>query len=627
MPSSSEPVAKKPVPPHGRRARAFTSLNALLKRHLRRSADGRKVVSHATIADRSEFFSRMIRQLHDLGYALTDVRHLKPKHIAALMRLWEGQALSASTLQKRFSSLTLLCGWIGKASMLRPGASYLDDPTRYQRTSAADHDHSWTAAGVDPAAKIAAIEDDDPAVARVLRLQHTFGLRIQEASLLNPARDTVNAAQLRVVAGTKGGRPRVVPIETEAQRAVLAEAQDYAQHTRRSMIPPDYDLKQWLAHCYHVLARHGVTRKDGLVSHGLRHQYANDQYEAATGEPAPVRGGGPVDPATHRQAQLDVASRLGHARPGITTAYYGRPDPARASVAPAIGHAPASASTRRAELRVQQQLLAARLHDPIGQRANGAGAVSTHTLRQRWTVLHRLLALWADAGVPLSTPDALSEAHIAVLHRHWSSRPDQNAATVRNQAQLLAQLCGWLARPDLIPLARAAGQPLAADASVPRPPPALSDDAIAERIARIRAEDPVVALHVELVRVMGLTHRQAARLQPAVSYRDGVLDVFWETPKDQVLRFRVTGERQQAVVRDTLTLLPDPAQAVCPADQTLPHWLRHVYRLLREVGKIGVPGEPTLAALKDPAAPTPVVLPRETWLLERAGLTRPEQRS
>jgi len=627
MPSSSEPVAKKPVPPHGRRAQAFTSLNALLKRHLRRSANGRKVVSHATIADRSEFFSRMIRQLHDLGYALTDVQHLKPKHIEALMRLWEQQGLSASTLQKRFSYLTLLCGWIGKASMLRPGASYLDDPTRYQRTSAADHDHSWTAAGVDPAAKIAAIASDDPAVARVLRLQHAFGLRIQEASLLNPARDTVNATQLRVVAGTKGGRPRVVPIETDEQRVVLAEAQEYAAQTRRSMIPATYDLKQWLTHCYHVLVRHGVTRKDGLVSHGLRHQYANDQYEAATGEPAPVRGGGPVDPATHRQAQCDVASRLGHARPGITAAYYGTPDAAGGPVVRAVGPTAVSAKTRRAELRVQQQLLAARLHDPIGQRANGAGAVSTHTLRQRWTVLHRLLALWADAGVPLSTPDALSEAHIAVLHRHWSSRPDQNAATVRNQAQLLAQLCGWLARPDLIPLARAAGQPLAVDASVPCPPPALSDTAIAERLDRIRAEDPAVAVQIELVRVIGLTHRQAARLQPAASYRDGVLDVFWETPKNQVLRFGVTGEHAQAVLSAALALRPNPDQAVCPAEQSLPHWLRYVYRLLREVGKIGVPGEPTLAALKDPAAPIPVVLPRETWLLERAGLAVPGRRS
>jgi hypothetical protein len=135
-----------------------------------------------------------------------------------------------------------------------------------------------------------------------------------------------------------------------------------------------------------------------------------------------------------------------------------------------------------------------------------------------------------------------------------------------------------------------------------------------------------VALHLELVRVIGLTHRQAARLQPAASYQDGELEVFWETPKEQVLRFRIAGERPQAVVRTALTLLPAPEQTVCPAEQSLPHWLRHVYQLLREVGKIGVPGEPTLAALKDPEAPTPVVLPRETWLLERAGLTVPGRR-
>ncbi|HRX63228.1 MAG TPA: hypothetical protein P5260_18720 [Candidatus Competibacter sp.] len=40
-----------------------------------------------------------------------------------------------------------------------------------------------------------------------------------------------------------------------------------------------------------------------------------------------------------------------------------------------------------------------------------------------------------------------------------------------------------------------------------------------------------------------------------------------------------------------------------------------------------MPGEPSLAALQDPEVSTPVVLPRETWLLERAGLARPERRS
>lgn len=62
--------------------------------------------------------------------------------------------------------------------------------------------------GVDPLEKIAEIDLADPAVARVLRLQHAFGLRLQEASLFNPARDQVSETVLRVTALT--GLIRVV---------------------------------------------------------------------------------------------------------------------------------------------------------------------------------------------------------------------------------------------------------------------------------------------------------------------------------------------------------------------------------------------------------------------------------
>ena len=75
----------------------------------------------------------MVRQLHALGYPLLDLDNLKPKHIDVLMKHWEAHQLSASTLQKRFSYLTRLCDWLGKKSMLRPGASYLTDPGAFQR--------------------------------------------------------------------------------------------------------------------------------------------------------------------------------------------------------------------------------------------------------------------------------------------------------------------------------------------------------------------------------------------------------------------------------------------------------------------------------------------------------------
>ena len=602
--------------PLGKHGQAFASLNAVLKGHLRRSADGRKVVSDATIADRAEFYSRMIRQLHELGYPLTDIHNLKPKHVAALMKRWEGEGLSASTLQKRFSYLTLLCSWIGKKSMLRPGPTYLEDPDAFRREYAAAYDHSWTAAGVDPLEKIAEIEQDDPAVARVLRLQHAFGLRLREASLLDPARDVVGEGWLRVVAGAKGGRPRTVPIETDDQHAVLAEAERHARATKRSMIPPEYDLKQWLKHCYHVLARHGITRKDGLVSHGLRHGYANDRYEELTGEPSPVRGGGRVERADDASARREVAARLGHARPALTAAYYGQERPA-----PALP--PEERQRFLQEQRVQRRLLAERLKDRMGARQNGRGPIGEATLAVRGRMLDRMLADLARAGVPLETPDALAETHVDALLALWRGSVRLTANSAHNQVQLLAQLCGWLDRPDLAIRVRAAWKDADAPARARRG--AWSEARIDERIAAIRACEARVALHVELVRVIGLTHRQAGMLQPGASYRDDQLDVLWETPRDQVLRFPITHDRQRAVLDEARRLLLAPDEPICPAGLALASWLRKVYDLLRGVGRIGIPGEPTLAELRDPEAPVPTVLSRESYLLHRAGLDAPRR--
>ena len=600
----------------GKQGQALASLNALFKSNLRRSADGRKGVSHATMADRAFFFSKMVRELHALGYPITDVHHLKPKHVAALMRRWEGEGRSASTLQKRFSYLNLLCRWIGKPGLLGPAASYLDDPAAYQRVTAAAYDHSWTARGIDPLAKIAEIAQDDPAVARVLHLQYAFGLRIQEASLLNPARDGVDGQELRVVAGTKGGRPRSVPIETDTQRAVLAEAAQQAAHTRRSMIPVEFDLKAWLAHVYRVLARHGVTRRDGLVSHGLRHQYANDRYEELTGEPSPVRGGDPLAAAHDRDARLDVSARLGHARMGITAAYCGKA-PRDATGVP-IPPTAAERQSQARELRVQQRLLTARLKDCIDRRQHGPGVIATSTVQLRWRLLQRMLADLAQAGVPLQTPEHLAVVHIDTLTRRWRESGRWSEASARNNLRLLIQLCGWLDRPELARHARRAWS--AANAAPRLRECPWSAAQIAAQIAAIRAVDARVALHVELVRVLGLTHAQAARLQPGRTDAAPYLEVLWGTPRHQVLRLELTTDRQRAVLAEAQRLLHTPQEAVCPAGMAVSTWLRNVYDRLRQVGGIGIPGAPTLRALKDPDVPTPLLLDRETYLLNRAGL-------
>lgn len=432
----------------GKKAAAFVSLNAVLKSHVRRSADGRKAVGHATIRDRSLFFDKMIRDLHGLGYELRDIRNFKPKHIRALAAHWEAQALSGSTLQKRFAYLRLLCRWIGKPGMLGDAASYLKDPERYRRSYAAQYDHSWTAQGVEPLDVLARVVAKDPNVARVLCLQLAFGLRLQEASLLRPSRDDLGDL-LRVVAGTKGGRARAVPIETATQRAILDEARAITERTeRRSQIPLEYDLRQWLNRCYTVFRACGITRAEGVVSHGARHQYANDLYEQLTGTPSPVRGGGDPDAQTARAARLAVSSRLGHARESITTAYFGKVTTGRQQVATRTATAQWEAA-----LREQRRLLHARVKPHIvhRQRAgrDGRTRISDTTLVNRTRLLNQWLRDWACAGCPLETPEQLSGAHIDALLELWHRDRALGVHTIRNRCQFLAQVCGWLGRPEL----------------------------------------------------------------------------------------------------------------------------------------------------------------------------------
>jgi len=310
---------------HGQLARALSSLNRVLATNIRYSANGKKVVSHATINDRNKCLAKMIRDLHALDFKLGTIHNLKPKHVQALASLWESQKLSASSLQKRFSYLKLLCQWIGKPGMVGDPGQYLSDVGCYRREYATRRDKSWRGKNVGVAEIIAQVEAKDAHVAMVLQLIFAFGLRMQEASLFRPKLDD-QGDHIRVIAGTKGGRPRTVPIETDEQRAVLIKAHEFAKQTGRSLVPKTYTLKQWLRHVYHVLEACGVSRKDGIVAHGGRHQYANDLFETLTGEPTEVRGGTGenLTRAQELAARLDVSERLGHSRTKITSAYFGQ---------------------------------------------------------------------------------------------------------------------------------------------------------------------------------------------------------------------------------------------------------------------------------------------------------------
>ncbi|MEW8228507.1 MAG: integrase domain-containing protein [Candidatus Thiodiazotropha endolucinida] len=122
---------------------------------------------------------------------------------------------------------------------------------------------------------------------------------------------------------TKGGRERIVPIRSEAQREVLNRARRLAG--RGSLIPSNRN------YVHQMRVYEGNTRRSGLHHmHGLRHAYAQNRYEELTGWSCPAAGGPVAKDLTteHREidydARLTISRELGHEREAVVAAYLGR---------------------------------------------------------------------------------------------------------------------------------------------------------------------------------------------------------------------------------------------------------------------------------------------------------------
>jgi len=299
----------------------------VLEQHVWKAAQDCRRVSSETIQLRYQVVVLGIDIIkREGGFDLQSPFNLKQKHLFFLGRYWESKQLAASTLQNRWSIWKMFCNkWLKKNGFCRPIEHYLLNPDAAKRTYAAQEDHSWSAK-VDPLEKIKEVAAIDVIVARQLMLQLLFGLRRKEAIMFKPiAYD--HGTVIELTDGTKGGRRRLVPVETETQRAFLDSMKQLAKYRNTSMGHPGLRLDQDLNRFNYVMAKAGLTRKDaGLTSHGLRHQYANDRLEFLSGQPSPVRSGkAPVDLEAFNAAREIVTEELGHSRISITTAYHGSP--------------------------------------------------------------------------------------------------------------------------------------------------------------------------------------------------------------------------------------------------------------------------------------------------------------
>lgn len=267
----------------------------------------------------------MVTQLSELNMRLQNLSELSTRHVSSLTRFYEAEGLSASSLQKKITVLRRFGTWIGKPDMAPRLCDLVSDPARAKRSYSAVESKAWSANGVDPEEIVKRMDHECSVAGLQLRLQLAFGLRPREVVMLKPV-SADQGKNLFVTDGTKGGRARIVPIDTDEKRALLEQAKTIAKGNSRGVlsVKPSMSLSGAIARYYHLARKVGISKKAlGVTLHGLRHEFAAALFKQIAGVDAPVNGGRLDDEDLVRRAMQITSEQLGHSRRHAGAAYLG----------------------------------------------------------------------------------------------------------------------------------------------------------------------------------------------------------------------------------------------------------------------------------------------------------------
>ncbi len=280
-----------------------------------RNRDG----SYSTQANRKAILNQFADDLKKSGFNVQKMKaeDLKGRHVNALLQHWRNEGIAVSTIKNRMAALRWWAEKIGN-----PGAVKSNDELGIEKREYTTNENKAASIETVDLSKM------DERIAASLVLQSEFGLRREEAMKFQPeyalsGRSPLDAEtkEIRLKGSwTKGGRDRVIPIKTPAQREALAKAAYLARSG--SMIPPDRSYRQHMIIWEKETAAQGIGR-----THGLRHAYAQRRYMELTGWAAPAVAGirklTPDERQKDQEARKTISEELGHGRIAITNAYLG----------------------------------------------------------------------------------------------------------------------------------------------------------------------------------------------------------------------------------------------------------------------------------------------------------------
>ena len=279
--------------------------------------------------DRWVIFSRWLQT----NYGISDMRKITKDHLIAygkyLLNRVSSEQLQQSTAQNYLSSINTILSIARGDNFVR--VRPVTDCKIPKRSGVCKTNKATSISGHKKA-----LETLSLLLSTTLEIERVFGLRFEESAKLNAKKafkQALSNQEILITEGTKGGRPRKVPIQKTQQIEVLEKAACLQQG--QSMIPPDQTYKEFRDKAYQAMGDLPVN------FHGERHHYAQARYLEITGADCPIRSGikkGKVfytrmaiklsisiDAAKKldKEARKIISQELGHSRTNITNAYLG----------------------------------------------------------------------------------------------------------------------------------------------------------------------------------------------------------------------------------------------------------------------------------------------------------------
>ena len=287
-----------------------------------RSNDFSRIASEETLRNRKDILFSSINDLRK-AQQLKTLSQVKPRYLPRLFEIWTEKGISKRTQINYYNVLKWF--WRVCGIEIEPIATFAKEKGEFTINRNAENDKSWEGNGVDFNLIYERLHQLDPIAARLALAMKTYGLRLKESICLNP-HESESEDGLKIIKGSKTGKEREIIFKNFDEENLKKVLEDMKSEVTAEYFKPweHLTLKQAKNRMSSVAIKIGLTKNQlGVTWHGLRHEFAINQFEDLTGTTAPVRGGGLLDYKRMIAQRQKITEALGHHRAKVTGSYYG----------------------------------------------------------------------------------------------------------------------------------------------------------------------------------------------------------------------------------------------------------------------------------------------------------------